>query len=51
MIGLTVDDIDAAGAKLQSGGAKAIKEIERGSGGSFLHFSDPDGNELYLWQM
>jgi predicted enzyme related to lactoylglutathione lyase len=51
MIGLTVSDIDSASEKLHAGGAKNVKEIERGSGGSFLHFQDPDGNELYLWQM
>jgi catechol 2,3-dioxygenase len=50
-IGLMVDDIDAGLVKLKDGGAKAIGEIERGDGGSFVHFGDPDGNTLYLWQM
>jgi predicted enzyme related to lactoylglutathione lyase len=51
MIGLLVDDIEAAKTKLHEGATKHVKEIERGDGGSFLHFHDPDGNELYLWQM
>jgi predicted enzyme related to lactoylglutathione lyase len=50
-IGLMVDDIEACLAKLKEGGARAIGEIERGGGGSFVHFGDPDGNALYLWQM
>ena len=50
-IGLMVDDIDAALAKLKEGGARTVGEVERGDGGSFVHFGDPDGNSLYLWQM
>jgi len=50
-IGLMVDDIEAGLARLKEGGAKAIGEIERGDGGSVVHFGDPDGNALYLWQM
>lgn len=50
-VGFLVDDIEAALAKLKEAGAKAIGEIERGDGGSFLHFGDPDGSALYLWQM
>jgi predicted enzyme related to lactoylglutathione lyase len=50
-VGLMVDDIEAAGAKLSQGGAHAMDPVMQGSGGSFLHFQDPDGNRLYLWQM
>jgi predicted enzyme related to lactoylglutathione lyase len=50
-IGLMVDDIEVGLAKLKEGGARNIGEIERGDGGSFVHFGDPDGNALYLWQM
>jgi predicted enzyme related to lactoylglutathione lyase len=50
-IGLMVDDIEAARARLQSGGAGEVAETIGGSGGSFVHFHDPDGNALYLWQM
>lgn len=25
--------------------------IEEGAGGKFLHLEDPDGNEIYLWEM
>jgi predicted enzyme related to lactoylglutathione lyase len=51
MVGLMVDDIQAAQARLQQAGVTLAGEIQAGDGGSFLHFHDPDGNELYLWQM
>ncbi len=51
MVGVNVDGIDAARQRLQQGGAKEIGEIVRGDGGSFVHFHDPDGNALYLWEM
>ena len=50
-IGLMVDDVQAVGVALQSGGALDVAEVVSGDGGSFLHFHDPDGNALYLWQM
>ena len=52
MIGLGIDEsIDAATAKLKSHGVKIVGEIERDKGGNFVHFQDPDGNELYLWEL
>ena len=50
-IGVMVEDIQAARVALQTGGALEIAEVVAGDGGSFLHFHDPDGNALYLWQM
>jgi predicted enzyme related to lactoylglutathione lyase len=51
MIGLSIDEsIDAATAKLKAAEVKNLGEIERGQGGNFVHFQDPDGNELYLWE-
>jgi predicted enzyme related to lactoylglutathione lyase len=50
-VGLLVDDIAAAEARLAEGGAREIEPVKQGSGGSFLHFQDPDGNRMYLWQM
>jgi predicted enzyme related to lactoylglutathione lyase len=50
-VGLLVDDIQAAAAKLADDGTREINPVIQGSGGSFLHFQDPDGNHLYLWQM
>jgi predicted enzyme related to lactoylglutathione lyase len=51
IIGLSIDEsIDVAAAKLKSHGLKYVGEIERGDGGSFVSFHDPDGNQLYLWE-
>jgi len=51
MIGLNIDEsIDVAATKLKSCDVKNVGEIERGDGGNFMHFQDPDGNELYLWE-
>ncbi len=50
-IGLMVDDIEIGRGRLAGGGARQVAEIAGGSGGSFVHFQDPGGNELYLWQM
>ena len=51
MIGLDIDEpIDVAAARLKSLGVKDVGEIKRDQGGSFVHFHDPDGNELYLWE-
>jgi predicted enzyme related to lactoylglutathione lyase len=50
-IGLIIDEpTEAAVARLKSSGVKCVGEIKRGDGGSFVSFSDPDGNELYLWE-
>lgn len=51
MIGLIIGEpIEQAVSRLKSLGVTTLAEIERGDGGNFAHFSDPDGNELYLWE-
>jgi catechol 2,3-dioxygenase-like lactoylglutathione lyase family enzyme len=51
MIGLNIDEpIEAAAEKLKSHQVRDVGEILRGEGGNFVHFKDPDGNELYLWE-
>jgi predicted enzyme related to lactoylglutathione lyase len=51
MIGLGIDEpIEAAATRLKSLGVKNVGEIQRDQGGSFVHFHDMDGNELYLWE-
>lgn len=40
---LVVSDIDAAHNELQARGLK-VSEVNRGPGGAFIFFSDPDGN-------
>ena len=42
--------IDVAATRLKSLGVTNVGEIQRDQGGSFVHFHDPDGNELYLWE-
>jgi predicted enzyme related to lactoylglutathione lyase len=44
-------DLSAARTRLLEGGARDVAEVVQGDGGSFLHFHDPDGNALYLWQL
>jgi predicted enzyme related to lactoylglutathione lyase len=51
VVGLVVDDLEASAAKLEAGGALNVGHVKREEAGSFLHFEDPDGNRLYLWQM
>jgi predicted enzyme related to lactoylglutathione lyase len=51
LIGLNVDDIEVAQAKLAAGQTPNIGPVIKGDGGAFVHFNDPDGNSLYLWQM
>ena len=35
----------------EASGARNVGPVKREAAGSFLHFEDPDGNRLYLWQM
>ncbi len=50
-VGLVIDEpIEQAVAKLHSSNVPGVGEIHRGEGGNFVHFTDPDGNELYLWE-
>jgi predicted enzyme related to lactoylglutathione lyase len=51
VVGLVVGDIEAAATKLSEGGALDVGPVKPEAAGSFLHFKDPDGNRLYLWQM
>ena len=51
MIGLGIDEpIAEAADRLISLGVPNVGEIQQDQGGSFLHFHDIDGNELYLWE-
>ena len=51
VVGLVVDDIQAGAARLAGSGARNVGPVKSEPAGSFLHFEDPDGNRLYLWQM
>lgn len=49
MLGLEIgDSIDEVVARLTARGVAMNGPIIRASEGSFAHFTDPDGNELYL---
>jgi len=51
MLGLLTDEpIETVVARLGERGVRVTDSIVRGDGGKFVHFEDPDGNEMYLWE-
>jgi predicted enzyme related to lactoylglutathione lyase len=50
MINFVVDDLDAALANVEAGGARVMPEREEQDFGKFGWFVDPDGNRVELWQ-
>lgn len=50
MINLVVDDLDAALANVEAGGATVLEEREEHDFGRFGWFVDPDGNRVELWE-
>jgi catechol 2,3-dioxygenase-like lactoylglutathione lyase family enzyme len=52
MLGLEVDrPIEAVVAALNTKGVHIKGPIIRDQAGNFVHVEDPDGNEMYLWEM
>lgn len=52
LIGLEVDQpVESLMKSLAEKGVRVSDRIEAGAGGKFLHLEDPDGNEIYLWEM
>jgi len=52
MIGIEVDEPVAEIRQTLGGkGVRILSGIEEGPGGKFLHLEDPDGNEIYLWEV
>ncbi len=52
MLGMELDEsIDRVVARLSEKGVQIQGSIMRGDGGSFAHIEDPDGNEIYLWEV
>jgi catechol 2,3-dioxygenase-like lactoylglutathione lyase family enzyme len=47
---LVVGDIEAARAELDGRGVD-VSDVQRGPGGAFVHFADPDGNRWSLQQV
>jgi predicted enzyme related to lactoylglutathione lyase len=52
MLGLEIDgSIEAAVARLEEKGVRMKGSIMRSEAGNFVHLEDPDGNEIYLWEV
>jgi predicted enzyme related to lactoylglutathione lyase len=52
MLGLEIDEpIDGVVARLSQKGAQIKGAIMREESGNFVHLQDPDGNEIYLWEI
>jgi predicted enzyme related to lactoylglutathione lyase len=52
MLGLEIEgSIESAVARLEEKGVRMKGSIIRGEAGNFVHLEDPDGNEIYLWEV
>lgn len=52
MLGLEIDEpIETVVARLTAQGVKMKGSIVRDEPGNFMHIEDPDGNEIYLWEV
>ena len=52
MIGLEIDEpIDGVVARLSKKGVQLKSSIVRSESGNFAHLEDPDGNEIFLWEV
>jgi predicted enzyme related to lactoylglutathione lyase len=52
MLGLEIDEaIDNVVARLGEKGVRMKGAIIQGVAGNFVHLEDPDGNEIYLWEV
>jgi len=52
VLGLEIDEpIDRVIARLTEKGVRMKGSVTRDEPGAFAHFEDPDGNELYLWEV
>src|ERR1700733_158096 len=52
MLGLEIDEpIEAAVARLEQKGVRMKGSSIQSEAGNFAHLEDPDGNEIYLWEV
>lgn len=52
MLGLEIDEaIDKVLAQLTKSGVRIKGSVMREEAGNFVHLEDPDGNEMYLWEV
>ncbi len=51
-LGLEIDEpIENVVARLSKKGVRMNGSVERAEAGNFVHLHDPDGNEIYLWEV
>ncbi len=52
MLGLEIDEpIEMVVSRLSDKGVRFTGSIVQEMSGKFVHFEDPDGNEIYLWEV
>jgi predicted enzyme related to lactoylglutathione lyase len=52
VLGLEIDEsIESALAHLTKKGVRINGTVVRGEAGNFAHLEDPDGNDIYLWEV
>lgn len=52
MIGLEIDQaIEGVVGRLSKMGVQIKSSVVRSEAGNFAHLEDPDGNEIYLWEV
>jgi catechol 2,3-dioxygenase-like lactoylglutathione lyase family enzyme len=52
MLGMEIEGaIDKAVAHLSEKGVQFKDAVVRSEAGNFIHLEDPDGNEIYLWEL
>jgi len=52
MLGLEIDEaIDRVVARLSQKGVRMKGSVTRDESGNFAHLEDPDGTEIYLWEV
>jgi predicted enzyme related to lactoylglutathione lyase len=52
MLGIEIDEpIDRAIARLTERGVRMTGPVVKSEPGSFVHFQDPDGNDIYFWEV
>jgi predicted enzyme related to lactoylglutathione lyase len=52
MLGLEIDDaIERVVSRLSEKGVQVKGSIIRDEAGNFVHLEDPDGNDIYLWEV
>jgi hypothetical protein len=52
VLGMEIEgSIDKVVAQLSGKGVRFKDPVTRSEAGNFVHLEDPDGNEIYLWEV